>query len=68
MSNNPKLDIWLELASPCYPNLTEDRIKGLSLIAANEWFLNTESELANLYDQYVMLKTLKGIVPDGDRK
>lgn len=61
MADETKLDVWMQLAIPVYPTLTEDRIKGLSLIAANEWFLGLDSELANLYDQYVMLKTLKNI-------
>lgn len=62
MTNATKLDVWMLLATEKYPTLSEDRIKALSMVAANEWFLNTGSELADLYDQYVMLKTLKGIV------
>lgn len=66
MTSETKLDVWMTLAEPKYPELTEDRIKALSLVAANEWFLNTGSELAELYDQYIMLKTLKGIQVNGN--
>lgn len=66
MSSETKLDIWVQLARGKYPMLSEDIIKSLSMTAASEWYLNTNSELAELYDQYVMLKTLKGILPDGN--
>lgn len=62
MTDATKLGVRMLLATEKYPTLSEDRIKALSMVAANEWFLNTGSELADLYDQYVMLKTLKGIV------
>jgi hypothetical protein len=66
ITNETKLEVWLQLARPKYPTLSEDKITALSLTAANDWFFNTGSELADLYDQYVMLKTLKGIELDGD--
>ena len=55
-----KLEIWLVLAREKYPHLNEDQIRGLSLKAASDWYSGIDSELTNLFDQYVMLKTLKG--------
>jgi len=56
-----KKQIWLTLAREQYPNLTEDQLAVLSLEAASRWYLGEESELTNLFDQYVMIKTLKGL-------
>jgi len=56
-----KKQIWLTLAREQYPNLTEDQLAALSLEAASRWYLGEESELTNLFDQYVMIKTLKGL-------
>jgi len=56
-----KKQIWLTLAREQFPNLTEDQLAALSLEAASRWYLGEESELTNLFDQYVMIKTLKGL-------
>ena len=56
-----KKQIWLTLAREQFPNLTEDQLAVLSLEAASRWYLGEESELTNLFDQYVMIKTLKGL-------
>lgn len=56
-----KEGIWLTLAREQYPSLTEEQAKALSMEAANLWYLGEETELTNLFDQYVMIKTLKGL-------
>lgn len=55
-----KIDIWLTLAKEKYPTLTEDELKAQSMIAATEWFSDADTELAKLFDQYVMMKNLYG--------
>jgi hypothetical protein len=54
-----KKQIWLTLSREKYPSLNEDQLAVLSLEAANGWYMGEESELTNLFDQYVMLKNLK---------
>ena len=61
MSLDTKIAIWLEVCRARYPDITEDNAKALSLKAASEWYLGGNKELVELFDQYVMLKTLKGI-------
>jgi hypothetical protein len=56
-----KQEIWLTLAREKWPTLTEDQAKALSLKAANAWYMGEETELTNMFDQYVMLKNLKGM-------
>jgi len=61
VSLNTKEEIWLTLAREKYPTLTENQLQGLGLKAASEWYIGSESDLADLYNQYVMLKNLKGL-------
>ena len=61
VSLSTKEEIWSTLAREKYPTLTEDQIQGLGLKAASEWYIGGESDLADLYNQYVMLKNLKGL-------
>ena len=56
-----KKEIWQTLASEKYPALTEDQLGALSLEAATLWYTGEETELAKLFDQYVMIKNLKGL-------
>jgi hypothetical protein len=63
MSLGTKREIWITLAREQYPMLTETELDALSMRAASQWYLGEENELSNLYDQYVMLKTIQGI-PD----
>lgn len=58
---NDKLEIWATLLREKQPTLTEHQIRVLSLKAASDWYNGADTELSNLFDQYVMLKTLKGI-------
>jgi len=55
-----KINIWLTLAKEKYPKLNEGQLTAMCMHAASDWWNGTESELANLFDQYVMLKNLKG--------
>jgi len=54
------IETWILLAQERYPKLNENEIKRLSMKAASEWYLGEDTELASLFDQYVMLKNLKG--------
>lgn len=61
MSLDTKHDIWIELARPIYPDKDDEEILAIGMLAAAGWYMGYEDELSQLYDQYVMLKTLKGI-------
>ena len=56
-----KKEIWLVLAREQYPQLNEEQLAALSLKAAGDWYVGEETELTKLFDQYVMIKTLKGL-------
>lgn len=58
---NSRIEIWRLLAKEKYPTLNEDGLSVLSLQAASDWYNGANTDLAVLFDQYVMLKTLKGI-------
>lgn len=58
---NTKKDIWLELCKVEHPSITEDAARALSMKAASEWYIGSDTKLAEMFDKYVMLKTLKGI-------
>lgn len=51
-------EIWLAVSRDRYPELATDQLMALSLPAAAAWYSNDDSELANMFDQYVMLKNL----------
>ena len=61
MSLDTKKQIWIELAKDLYPHLNEDKLMGLSMEAANGWYLGEDTTLTRLFDQYVMLKNLKDL-------
>lgn len=48
------------LAREKWPKLSDDALRALSLEAAADWFSDAPTELANLFDQYVMMKRLYG--------
>ena len=60
MSLNTKLDIWTTLAKEKYPDLLEHQLQVMSMLAASSWYAGEENEYSELFDQYVMLKNLKG--------
>ncbi len=49
------------MAREKYPTLTEDELKTLGMTAAAVWYAGGDTELAMLFDQYVMVKNLKGL-------
>ena len=55
-----KINIWLTLAREKYPKLDESQLTAMCMHAASDWYNEWDTELANLFDQYVMLKNLKG--------
>ena len=61
MSLSTKQDIWLEVCKAKWPTMSEAAAMALSMRAASEYYLGGDQELVEVFDQYVMLKTLKGI-------
>lgn len=61
MSLNTKIEIWEEVAQVKYPELLPHQLHVLSMHAASDWYAGADTELSELFDQYVMLKTLKGL-------
>ena len=55
------LEIWVSIAREKYPTLTENDLRALSMTAAASWYAGGDTELAMLFDQYVMMKNLKGL-------
>ena len=55
-----KIDIWLMLAREKYPTLSDNELIDLCKIASVEWFDNRDTELSNIFDQYIMMKNLYG--------
>ena len=56
-----KKDIWLAVCEGRFPGQSEDHIMAYSMKAASDWYHGDDTELARLFEQYVMIKTLKGI-------
>lgn len=67
MSLSTNQQIWLTLAQEHYPTLTEERVLALCMPAASDWYDGADTELATIFDQYVMLKTLRGNKSEQDR-
>ena len=57
-------DIWESVAKLKYPTLNESQLFDLRLKAAVEWFVDEDTELCKIYDQFVMLKQLLDIKSD----
>ena len=55
-----KIDIWLVLAREKYPTLSDNELIDLCKIASVEWFDDRNTELSNIFDQYIMMKNLYG--------
>jgi hypothetical protein len=58
MTNNQKL--WMSVARDRYPTLTENEVMGMSMKAASEYYLGGDKVLVELFEQYLILKTLSG--------
>ena len=54
-------DIWESLAKPKYPTFNSRQLIELRSEAAIDWLYDNETELYNLFDQYVMLRELLDI-------
>ena len=54
-------DIWESVAKPKYPTLNSHQLLELRSEAAIDWLYDNETELCNLFDQYVMLRELLDI-------
>jgi hypothetical protein len=61
MSLNSKEEIWLEVCRSKYPSISEAAAMALSMQAASEYYLGGDPIMVEMFDQYVMLKTIKGI-------
>jgi hypothetical protein len=59
-----KPEIWLAVCEVHFPGKTDSEIMSYSMKAA-DWYVGEDNELTQLFDQYVMIKNLKG-VEDGD--
>jgi hypothetical protein len=60
-----KPEIWLAVCEGHFPGKTDSEIMSYSMKAAADWYVDEDNELTQLFDQYVMIKNLKG-VEDGD--
>lgn len=58
---NTKPEIWLAVCEGHFPDLSDAEIMTLSMRAATDWYHGQDNELAQLFDQYVMIKNLKGV-------
>jgi hypothetical protein len=61
MSLNSKQEIWLECCQAKWPTITEAAAMALSMKAAAEYYLGGDPELVEVFEQYIMLKTLKDL-------
>ena len=61
MSLNSKEEIWMELCRARSSNITEGQSYQLLIDAATAYYTNGNKDLVEMFDQYIMLKTLKGI-------
>jgi hypothetical protein len=54
-------EIWLLLAKEKFPALTEAQLVNVKLNASMDWGCGMETELAKLFDSYIMMRNLYGI-------
>ena len=54
-----RFELWQSLTESTYPDCSSIELQQLRSQAATDWFNGKETPLTNLFDQYVMLKTLK---------
>lgn len=64
MSLDTKMDIWIEVLRTRVPDATYQDAAMLSLKAASDWYHGVDSELSKLFEQFLMLKQLKGFSND----
>lgn len=68
MSLETKMDIWVEVIKTRIPDITYPEAAMISLKAASDWYMGSDTELSKLFEQYLMLKTLKGLNDDEQTK
>jgi hypothetical protein len=56
-----KPEIWLAVCEGHFPGKTDAEIMSYSMKAAADWYVGEDNELTQLFDQYVMIKNLKGV-------
>lgn len=56
-------DLWKRVAQEQYPNRPDQTYQMIWEHAASDWAFNRDSNIAKLFDQYVMLKQLMS--PEG---
>lgn len=55
------IDIWVEICQKSFPDITENQIIMLAFQAATAYYNDEHSDLHTMFDQYLMLKYLKGL-------
>lgn len=60
-TNQELADLWFDLVSAKFPNMTYDGMLTLRIVGATEWGLGHENEAATLFEQFVMMKRLKDL-------
>lgn len=58
-------DLWKRVAQAQYPGATDAAYQRMLEIAAADWGLDRDTNVAKLFEQYVMLKQL--MKPEEDR-
>lgn len=71
MSENQNTDrelneLWFNLASAKFPDMTYDGMLTLRLVGATEWCFGHENEAATLFEQFIMMKELKDLKYEGE--
>ena len=64
---SPSQELWVSMAQKLFPNRSEEYICEMRMIAAAHWLSDVGNELANTYDQYVMMVRLKGLNKKGSK-
>ena len=55
-----KQQIWLAVCEGRFPGKSSHEIMEYHYLAATDWALEIDTDLARLFEQYVMIKKLKG--------
>jgi len=56
--------LWESMFLEKFPNSSKHQILEAKKEAVIEWAYDENTEIANLYDKYVMMKQLRGIEPN----
>lgn len=57
-------ELWEKLVLDKFPNTPKAKIAESKWQAAMSWGIGDDTIMSQLYDQYVMMKRLKGIQPE----